>query len=103
MTETALKEQNKEIARRSKELMYGEYSPLIPGNIQEAMGNMEIEIASKISDRLKKNDLLPIGDLVKSEVNRYWKARADEVARASVLVDLTQRMLREIDDGRGNC
>lgn len=93
------------ISARVKKLLSegGEFYPLAPENIQEALGNIGGELAGQIRDRLKKNDLLPIGHLVKSEVNMYWKARADAVARASVLEDITQRMLREIDDGRGNC
>ncbi len=65
---------------RAAELLNGEYSPYLPNNILEAIGNdclFKNDDLETISDYMQQRKFVELGLLIKTRIEEYWENMAD--------------------------
>ncbi len=71
----------------AERLMQGDYSPYIPDNFNEAIGEIDIE---DLASLLKKGKAELFGELIDKRVCAYWKKQALVVAEAELMKNHNQ-------------
>jgi len=76
-----------EIEAFVERLMQGDYSPYIPDNFNEAIGEIDIE---DLASLLKNGKAELFGELIDERVCAYWKKQALLVAEAELMKNHNQ-------------
>lgn len=76
-----------ELEEFAERLMQGDYSPYIPDNFNEAIGEIDIE---DLASLLKKGNVELFGELIDKRVCAYWKKQALVVAEAELMKNHNQ-------------